>query len=66
MPIPIPRKGETRDNFIPRCMSDPVMNKEFPDRQQRAGVCFTSWRRKHPEEKKPESDKASEERPDNE
>ena len=43
MPIPSPNKGEQKDAFISRCMGNPVMNKEFPDQKQRAGVCYSQW-----------------------
>lgn len=46
MPIPRPRSGETRDAFISRCMGNDTMNREYPDNQQRAGVCYTQWRQK--------------------
>jgi hypothetical protein len=46
MPLPKPRKGEQQSEFISRCMGDAVMNKEYPDNKQRAGVCHTQWRRK--------------------
>jgi HK97 family phage prohead protease len=46
MPIPKPRKNETKDNFMDRCMGDPVTNKEFPDNKQRFGVCQTQWKEK--------------------
>lgn len=46
MPIPSPRKGESQDKFISRCMGDSVMNKEFPEQKQRAAVCFSTWREK--------------------
>ena len=39
MPIPKPKKGQTEDDFIEQCMSDPKMNEEFPDRSQRFAVC---------------------------
>lgn len=46
MPIPKPKEGETQKTFMGRCMADPTMVKEFPDIEQRAGVCFTTWRSK--------------------
>lgn len=62
MPIPTPRMGknpESRDSFMKRCMSDLVMNKEFKDQKQKAAVCFSSYRKKHPEDKKPKESKSS-------
>lgn len=41
MPIPEP-SGETRDEFIARCMRDQTMRDEF-EVKQRAAVCFQKW-----------------------
>jgi hypothetical protein len=38
MPIPKRTATESRDEFISRCMSD--LSSEFPDRKQRAAVCY--------------------------
>jgi len=46
MPIPKPKKGEKEQKFISRCMGDKIMNKEYPDQKQRAGVCYTQWKTK--------------------
>jgi len=46
MPIPKPRSDEKQNDFISRCMGDDVMNKEYPDQEQRAGVCYSQWRGK--------------------
>lgn len=43
MPLPTPRKGETEDEFIQRCMGDDIAVKEFPDKSQRRAVCQTQW-----------------------
>ena len=37
--MPTPNKGEKGDDFIARCMADPVMNKDYPDNAQRYAVC---------------------------
>ena len=58
-PIPTPEKGEKKQAFISRCASDSVMNKEYKDRSKKLGICFTQWRRKHPEDKKPKESKSS-------
>jgi len=47
MPIPTPRKGESQQEFISRCMGNPTMRKEFPDQKQRSAVCFSTWRRRN-------------------
>ena len=46
MPLPKPKKGQTEDDFIKECMSDPKMNAEFPSRQQRFAVCSGQLRSK--------------------
>lgn len=46
MPIPRPSKEEDKTKFLSRCMSDKVMNKEFPERRQRFAVCNKAWERK--------------------
>lgn len=46
MPVPKPDSGESQSNFISRCMDNDTMNSEYPEREQRAAVCFSSWRRK--------------------
>lgn len=43
MPMPKPRKDESHDEFIDRCMGDEVMNEDFPDAAQRRGVCESQW-----------------------
>lgn len=43
MPIPSPRKRESKNDFISRCMGDSVMNDEFTDQKQRAAVCYQKW-----------------------
>ena len=39
MPLPKRKKGESHDDFVKRCMADPIMNREFPDAAQRRAVC---------------------------
>ncbi len=39
MPIPQPRNSETDSQFMDRCMNDPVMESEYPRRDQRIAVC---------------------------
>jgi hypothetical protein len=40
MPLPSPKKNETRDDFVSRCMSDPTCKGDFPDNKQRVAVCM--------------------------
>jgi hypothetical protein len=44
MPIPTPNDGEDKDKFISRCMSSDVMNREYPDGDQRLAVCNSQWK----------------------
>ena len=44
MPIPTPKPGEEKNDFISRCMGSDVMQKEFPDQKQRSAVCYSKWR----------------------
>lgn len=39
MPIPTPRMNESDDDFISRCMSDPIAIGDFPSEEQRFAVC---------------------------
>ena len=67
MPIPIPYMGknsESKKDFLKRCVSDSVMNKEFPDSKRRIAVCFSQWKRKHPEESRGSFDLFIDEIPD--
>jgi hypothetical protein len=41
-----PRKGESKEDFIARCMKDGA--KEYPDTKQRAAICYSIWRRRRP------------------
>lgn len=43
MPIPKPNKGESHKEFMGRCMANPTMNSEYPEADQRAAVCQSSW-----------------------
>jgi len=46
MPIPTPQSGESEQQFFERCMSSDVMEREFPDENQRQAVCHAQWRNK--------------------
>jgi len=46
MPIPTPRKGEKRKDFINRCMKDEVMKREYKDRAQRFAICNSQYDKK--------------------
>ena len=38
--LPTPNAGENHDDFMARCMADPVATAEFPDAAQRTAVCM--------------------------
>ena len=38
--LPTPDSKETHDDFMTRCMADPVATSEFPDAEQRTAVCM--------------------------
>lgn len=65
MPLPMPRKGETQEDFHHRCMGDTEANKTFPDQKQRNAVCFSQWREAHGGSPPPnKSDEHAEEAPE--
>lgn len=43
MPIPKPKKDETKKYYIQRCMVDDVMTIEYADIDQRLAVCATNY-----------------------
>jgi hypothetical protein len=47
MPIPKAKPREKRKAYIDRCMSDEVMQKEYPNEQQRLAVCAVQWSQKY-------------------
>lgn len=42
MPIPKPKTGETKKDFVKRCMSDDIMAKEYGV-DQRFAICVAQW-----------------------
>jgi hypothetical protein len=40
MPIPSKKDNEKKSEFMTRCMSDPVMTKEYSDPKQRIAICL--------------------------
>lgn len=44
MPLPNPKDGESQNDFMSRCMEDAIMQSEYPNKQQRLAVCYTTWR----------------------
>tara|TARA_R100001463_G_scaffold3647_4_gene14603 strand:- start:6306 stop:6761 length:456 start_codon:yes stop_codon:yes gene_type:complete len=47
MPLPKPKAGESRKDFMQRCMSDSKATSEFPNTDQRLAVCSTQYRDKY-------------------
>lgn len=43
MPLPTPRPNDNRETFLQRCMADPTMVSDFPERTQRFAVCVAQW-----------------------
>ena len=43
MPLPRPREGESKNNFISRFLSDSTVRSEFGDSKQRQAVAFSTW-----------------------
>lgn len=43
MPLPTPNSGESRDDFVARCMSDEQALLDFPQEDQRLAVCLRQF-----------------------
>ena len=43
MPLPTPNDKEKRSDFIARCMSSDIINKDFKDQKQKAAVCYSQY-----------------------
>ena len=43
MPLISPRKSESKSEYIHRCMSNPLMIKEFTEPRQHLAVCNSIW-----------------------
>lgn len=43
MPLPKPNPSESKQEFLDRCLSNPTMNKDFPDNSQKYAVCLSQW-----------------------
>jgi len=41
--MPEPRKGESRDEFLDRCMGDDESVEDFPDAEQRFAFCNSEF-----------------------
>lgn len=43
MPLPKPRKGERKKDFVSRFMKNNTAKKEFPATTKRVGVAYHQW-----------------------
>ena len=43
MPLTKRKPGEKRKDFMMRCMTDPIMRKEYKNTDQRLAVCITQY-----------------------
>jgi len=41
--MPKPKDGETKKDFLSRCMANEIMNNDYPDKDQRFAVCNSLW-----------------------
>lgn len=55
MPLPTPNEGESRQDFVSRCMGDRAMLDEFPNQAQRSAVCYNQFDRP-PHKEKPKTE----------
>jgi hypothetical protein len=44
-------KDMSKKDWIPYCMGNESMKKEFPDQKQRLAVCFSKFKQAHPHSK---------------
>lgn len=44
MPLIKPKKSESEQEFVNRCMSDDMVQKDFKDQKQRAAVCYSQFK----------------------
>lgn len=49
MPLPKVNSNESEKEFVSRCVTDSVMNREFPDNKKRIAVCYNIYKRKKKE-----------------
>lgn len=43
MPLPEPQDNQDKEEFMEMCMSDSIMEEEFPDNDRRYAVCEAQW-----------------------
>jgi len=44
--MPSPRKGETKQSYVSRCMSSEEAKRDFPSSDQRVAFCHSKWENK--------------------
>ena len=49
LPIPKPKRGESKDEYVHRFMRNDAMKREYPDIKQRLAVAYSEWRERHKE-----------------
>ena len=47
MPIPTPRKKESKEEYINRFMENSIMLKEYPDKMQRYAIALGEWNKRN-------------------
>lgn len=52
MPLPKPKEGEKKNDFISRFMNDENAKKEFESNSQRLAVAYSIWDRETKKNKK--------------
>lgn len=45
--MPIPKSGQTEEEFVKKFMSDAEMIDKYPDEKQRYAVCMSEWEKKN-------------------
>lgn len=51
MPLPLPQPGESKDDFLSRCMANEAMLNEFEDEGQHFAICLNQWKESKEEKK---------------
>ena len=44
MPLIKPKKSESEQEFVSRCMGDDMVQKEYKDQKQRAAICYSQFK----------------------
>jgi len=47
MPLPTPKDGQDKNEWMQFCMSNETMKQEYPDTKQRIAICYSQWRNKN-------------------